>query len=131
MNAEDRRLLAACHAMGGLLANPMTRDGFSDDDMARYSVESGDALIRRLAETAPAAEPGAVPAATKKRVLIHVVGGVASYVADPDIDVKVIDWDGEDDSLVPMYPVDVQGLRTQFAGLITDQQLQVLEGRAS
>lgn len=129
MNAEDRRLMAACHAMAGLLASPLTRDGISDDEMARYSVESGDALIRRLAETAPAAEPEPPPAATKKRVLIHVVGHEVRYVADPDIDVKIIDWD--DEMLAPMPPEDVQDLRVRFAGLVKEQELVVLEDRAS
>ncbi len=212
MNAEERRFLAACHAMGGLLASPLKRDWVSHDDMARYSVQSGDALIRRLAETAPAGEPepppadankilmeklsedlqceqervqmltdekahltkklewyaatidrykehlsasqrgnfrlhrenaeairrcaeleqqamGRVepPAATKKRVLIHVVGGVATWVSDACVDVVAIDWD--DDATMTLEHI--QYLRTQFAGLITDQELLLLEGMAS
>jgi hypothetical protein len=128
MNAEDRRFMAACHAMGGILACPLTRPDLTTfDKLAEEAVEVGDALIRRLAETAPAAEPEPPPAAAKKRVLIHVVGGVASYVADPDIDVEVIDWD--DDATMPLEHV--RHLRTQFAGLITEQQLAALEHRAS
>ena len=48
MNAEERRFLAACHALAGMLANE------DPEDMSR-TVETAiwvaDELIRQLAET--------------------------------------------------------------------------------
>ena len=54
MNAEDRRFLAVCHALAGMLARDTN---LYPRGIAVEAVELGDALICRLAETAPAAEP--------------------------------------------------------------------------